>query len=193
MDSSAIKRGQSSPKETGNRINQSNKGWLEDHEAASPPGSDYGQRQADRSEVGRDDDCVVVDSDPLIPEGVYIVKYLHHATSKSKGKGKLAVHFEITQGEYSGTVLRGFYPVITNGKTGPFGKFQVSKIGTYFAQMSGLFPDLANGRSDRVSPRRLQGQIVEVEVETVKHTWSGERRKPHVQYSVVRKLLRLQR
>ena len=57
--------------------------------------------------------------------------------------------------------------------------------------MCNLFPDLAKGRTDRISPRRLKGKAILVEVVTVKTKWDKSERKKHTQYSKIKRLIEL--
>jgi hypothetical protein len=141
--------------------------------------------------AGWEDDNCTVDSEPLIPPGRYALKYLDHSTRQSKNTGKLTIRFTIVEGECSGEIISAHYPVRLKGSAKRFGSFTASKQGKYFAEMCELFPDLANGRMDRISPRRLQGKKVIGQVKTVISDWEGKQRAPATQYSVVERLVGL--
>ncbi len=130
-------------------------------------------------------------SEPLIPAGKYKVVYHDHVTFVASRKGKLRIRFAICEGDYQGTILSGYYVCQLNGLPKKFGKIKVSKQGDYFDQMCNLFPDLADGRPDRISPQRLRGHTIIAEVSTVNKNWKGEERKPVTRYSKVSKMLTL--
>ena len=140
-----------------------------------------------KNQISEDDSCSVY-SEPLIPDGQYKAVYLEHWTYSAPGTGKLVIHFKIAEGECEGEVLKAYFRVVLKGRSGKFGKFMASRQGEYFDQMCDLLPDLACGRTDRISPQRLKGKVVSIEVETVKKKWGGGERKPHTQYSTIRKL-----
>jgi hypothetical protein len=135
-------------------------------------------------------DCVV-ESAPLVPEGEYKLAYVEHFTQKVRGNGKLQINFSITQGDFSGEILPAYYRVKLTGPPGKHGPFNASKQGEYYEQMCDLFPELIDGRSDRISPQRLKGKVVLCEVVTVKKKWSGDERKAHTQYSKIKRMIKL--
>ena len=55
---------------------------------------------------------------PLIEEGEYVVKYLRHETSHYFGKTpRIFIHFEIAEGEHTGTKLFAGYNVRAGWET----------------------------------------------------------------------------
>lgn len=137
------------------------------------------------------DDGYGVTTEPLIPEGEYVLRYVEHHTLKPKGSGRLVITFAIEEGDYAGTILKAYYSVQLRGDSGKFGKFLASRQGEYYEQICDLFPDLINGRPDRISPRRLLGRRVKGEVVTVTTKWNGDQRRPHTRYSKVQRLITL--
>ncbi len=174
---------------------QSHEEWLSAHEGPRP-GNIAPQPKTDVQLVpsgdgdARKDDCSI-ESEPLIPEGKYKVAYLEHWTVSGPGTGKLVIQFSITQGPYQGTILKAYYRVLLKGSAGKFGRFAAKRQGEYFEQMCELFPDLAAGRTDRISPQRMKGEMILAEVATVKSKWNGKERKKHTQYSKINRMISL--
>jgi hypothetical protein len=165
--------------------------WLADYLDAT--GSDNIQQSVcDNNDDNehRDDDCLI-ESEPLIPEANYKMAYLEHGTVSAPGTGKLVIQLSILERAYKGTILKAFYRVRLKGPAGKFGKYAPSRQGEYYEQMCDLFPDLIEGRTDRISPQRLKGRTVLAEVITVKTKWNGQKRPTHTQYSKVNRLISL--
>lgn len=136
------------------------------------------------------DECSV-ESAPLVPIAKYKLTYFEHFTQQAKGTGKLNISMSITEGGFSGLILPAYYRVKLKGPPGKFGAFCASKQGEYYEQMCDLFPELINGRTDRISPQRLKGKVVLCEVVTVTKKWDGKERKAHTQYSKIKRMIKL--
>jgi len=141
--------------------------------------------------VTKDGDGCAIEAEPLIPEDKYKVAYLEHGTVNVPGTGKLVIQFTIVAGAYQGTILKAYYRVKLKRPIGKCGKFVPSRQGEYYEQMCDIFPDLIEGRTDRISPQRLKGKTILVEVTTVKTKWNGKQRKKHTQYSKVNRMVSL--
>lgn len=165
-------------------IDQTADEWLADH------GGQPTKVKPDLEPANESGECMV-ESSPLVPARDYKLAYVEHYTQKVKGSGKLNISFAITEGADAGEILPAFYRVTLKGPPGKFGLFSASKQGDYYEQMCDLFPELVHGRSDRISPQRLKGKKVLCEVATVTTKWDGKERKPHTQYSKVKRMIKL--
>ena len=165
-------------------VNQSHDEWIAELEGRT---DNVKPIQPAANESG---DCVV-ESAPLVPAGEYKLAYVEHLTLKVKGTGKLQINFSVTEGGFAGEILPAYYVVKLTSSPRKFGSFNASKQGEYYDQMCDLFPDLINGRTDRISPQRLKGKVVLCEVVTVTKKWNGDERKVHTQYSKVKRMIKL--
>jgi hypothetical protein len=132
-----------------------------------------------------EDEGVVEDHRPRIPDGVYLAKFTGHTTAVLFGRAtKIFLHFEVVEGEYAGTKLFRAYRVKRlNGKAGPGGKFVLSANGDCYRMLARVL-DVC-GRPDRVSPRGLKRLLLKLRTRTVEHDSSDRPLPVDSRYSVV--------
>ena len=105
-----------------------------------------------------DDEGVIEEGDPLLPAGNYLVAYTQHRIFRDyHGYGpKIGVWFEITEGDYQGSIIRMFYNIEVEGyRWRAFAGFRPS------VELLMLFPD---ARKVRISPAMLRNHIILVRV-----------------------------
>ena len=138
-----------------------------------------------------DVDGIVEEIYPLIPEGIYEVKYYYHETAIYWGHPKVIVHFAIVAPEdYEGVEIVRFY----NAKEiyGPprkYGKFKVTPQSDLFRDMHRLSEDPI--RRDRVSFSRYKNKRIKVRVETVRFDGKGRHLPDASHYSKIAELIEI--
>lgn len=129
---------------------------------------------------------------PLVPEGQYVVAFIHHETArmfrtrdKPEGTCKCFLHFKlIGPGEYTG--LRLYRAVRVSGvvgKVGKHGRFKLRPRSDLFIEMARLFGDTR--RLDRLSLKWLRSVLLRVTVRTVKRDYKQRELPQSLWYSVV--------
>lgn len=119
-----------------------------------------------------DDDVVAAEDDHkvLVPEpGPYLARYTGHSTALLFGKraAKVFLNFEVCEGPYQGTKLgRPFRAKTLDGRSGPGGKFKLSKGGDLYRVLVRLLD--AKTRPDRVSLRPLRHMLFKITTKTIK-------------------------
>jgi len=133
-----------------------------------------------------------MDVRPLIPHGIYRVRYLDHRTYRAWGEDKLEIHYGVVDiGEAFETVLSRHYPVKCLGKCGVKGKFKprtaTSSLPVEFYQYHPDAPRIT--RLDRIPMSKWTDGIYNARVETVEKNFQQKPLPRQLQYSVIRELL----
>ena len=130
----------------------------------------------------------ITDDTPLVPEGIYIVKFTHYDIGKSWNGCKVRVHFAIIDGDYAGTPLTRFYNAkalvgdSANGFTAPSRGALVREFRTLFADTQAQ-PD--------IDLNAYRDKLIRAKVETVGKDGLGQELAKPTRYSVIRKLIEI--
>jgi hypothetical protein len=130
---------------------------------------------------------------PLIPEGEYRLKFDGWVTCTMWGKQtKLVAWFSIADfGEHFRTRISRYYNIRKIvGKPGRNGAFKVSWSCDLTREYGRLLP--VPTRLDRIYLHRLSNLLIVGEVETVRTTSAQEQLSEGLQYSVIRRLVRVE-
>lgn len=135
-----------------------------------------------------EEECSLLDDLPLIKPGRFTARYFHHELRKDmfeKGSCRLGIQFE-TYGDGIPTLvkLEAWFPVNAT-KNG----FSASKRSKYARQFFAVFPDLTGQRMDRLSPKKLKGIELEVEVVTVCEDSEHNPIPKALQYSKIKRII----
>lgn len=137
-------------------------------------------------------DCEIIEvSRPLIPEGIYKLRFLYHETVYAFDKKVKLVFEVVTPGDYYGTELARNYNVDDyTGRPMRNGSFVVGTGRAFVREYLNVFGDVKSLRDIKV--QNYEGQTINGRVRTVKR---GARRveiQESIQYSVIDELLELQ-
>ena len=123
--------------------------------------------------------AIVVDPSPWVPEGIYLLRYINYEMTQYWGHAKLAVHFAIVEGEYTGIPLTRYYNV----------KERVTDRYAVVREHRALFPDESN--SSQIDPDSYAGHLIRAKVGTTRKSGIGKELAKGSRYSVVRELLEI--
>jgi hypothetical protein len=128
----------------------------------------------------------------LVPPGTYRLRFLGWSTHILFGRAqKVALHFAVMDfGEHFGTRVLRWYNASVKQPTGQVGRFKAgwtSDLLREYACLVGM-----PSRSDRIALTRYEPLLLVGQIETVDSTSRQEKLPPELQYSVVRKLLRVE-
>lgn len=133
-------------------------------------------------------DGSLVDAPPQLPDGEYLVKYLHHETAYVFKTPKVFIHFEIYDGPHGGKRVYAAYRVKEiQGKPRRGGRVKVRhshQLYRQFVALSGY-----RERPDRIALRRLRSTLLRVRLRTVTNDASQNDLPPALHYTVVDCLL----
>ena len=142
--------------------------------------------------IDGDDDGIVEEDHPCIPDGIYTVTYLFHETVLFKGEPKVVVHLSILDdADWSGFEICRYYNVRSlTGEPKRFGGFRAGGNSDLVREFRGLFTDQTR-RLDRISLRRLKGRRIKARTRTVRKGWKYRDLPQSTWYSVVDELIEL--
>ena len=123
--------------------------------------------------------AIVVDPSPWVPEGIYLLRYISYEMTQYWGHAKLAVHFAIVEGEYTGIPLTRYYNV----------KDRITDRFALVREYRVLFPDESD--YSQIDPDRYSGHLIRAKVGTTRTSGSGKDLNKSSRYSVVRELLEI--
>lgn len=151
---------------------------------SSPPGGGKANRESCKG--SQDDVLVEDDGPPLIPDGSYLVQYVHHETAIVFGTAKVFVYFKILEpSQYFGVRLfRAFRAADLVGKSGRNGRFRLKKRSDLYLTLCWLYEE-QNLRPDRVSLRYLKDVILQAKIRTVKKDYKQRALPKALYYSVI--------
>ena len=126
-----------------------------------------------------------------IPPGRYEVRYMYYATGYYKDNPKVIVYCGVIEPEeYAGTPLERFYNVESlKGSPKKYGDFVAKARGDLNREISSLTGPIE--RLDRISPSRLRGKRIICEVETVTQDRDKRSLVPDLQYSCIRRFVKV--
>lgn len=130
---------------------------------------------------------------PLIPPGVYEMRFMYHETANMFGKSrKIIFWFQVVEfGDYYGVKLARFYNADRIiGKQGRSGKFSIKRGADLLREFLNVFPDYRPPkRFDRIPISYYKNVIVRCRVDTC--TKDSQQRDTHelLHYSVVKEIL----
>jgi len=129
---------------------------------------------------------------PLLPDGKYLVNYMHHETKKVFRTSKVFVHFKIVEpGEYMGVHLFRAYRVSEIiGKEGKNGRFRLISRTDLFLTLCNLSNKKL--RPDQISIRPLKNSIILASVRTVIKDYNQRALAECLRYSVVDELISIE-
>lgn len=139
----------------------------------------------------------VSDLPPRMPEGEYELLFLGYETALPFGKDhpRLFMDFKVTTlGEFFGVKLRKFYNVAKlTTKPGKNGKCKHKPRGDFMIDYCNLFSDQRISRLDRVPMERFNGVSVIGKIRNVTKNSQQRKLPEQLQYSVIEKLLRVEK
>jgi hypothetical protein len=124
------------------------------------------QRRAAPDE--EDDEIVVEGHKPLIPDGEYMARYLHHETAVLFGgrAHKIFLRFEICDGEHQGVqIVRPYRVRKVVGRTGRNGKFVLAAGSDLYRTLARLLD--VRSRPDRITLRPLKHMLFRITTRTI--------------------------
>ena len=126
----------------------------------------------------------------IVPEDLYIVKFIHYEIGKSWNGDKVIVRFAIVEGEYVGIPLTRFYNVKLIGRgTNSSQCFEAPSRGALVREFRTLFPDFL--LQPQVDLNAYKDKLIRAMVDTVdKDGLKQELANPN-RYSVIRKLIEI--
>jgi hypothetical protein len=138
--------------------------------------------------------CAIVEGDtwPLVPEGEYQVRLLHHETAVIFKSPKVYLHFAILEpGAHHGKHLFRAYRVKKlKGKPARNGSFTLGRGSDLFFTIAKLYPK--EPRLDRISLLALRNVVLRASVRTVTHDYRQRDLPESMQYSVIDSLLSIE-
>jgi hypothetical protein len=136
-------------------------------------------------------DSEIIGQPPLVPDGRYLVKFIGWATVVMFGKaGKLAMEFQICDGSHLGVKLVRWHNVKPLGKVGKNGRFRTGWGSDLTREYIKLIGSVS--RTDRMALTKLTPLLIEAEVVTVASSRRQEALPAALQYSVIRRLIRVE-
>ncbi len=161
--------------------------WLADYDRLDVPAKSS-EDEKPRFSIVTKEECSLQDDLPLIKPGRYTARYFHHELRKGmfeEGSCRLGIKFETYGNGIPILVqLEAWFPVNAT-KNG----FSASKRSKYARQFFSVFPDLTGQRMDRLSPKKLKGIELEVEVATVCEDSEHNPIPKALQYSKIKRII----
>lgn len=143
--------------------------------------------RSDTDDGGDDDSIQIEGHKPLLPDGVYIAKFIGWHTAIMFARAyKVFLKFEVVgeSPEFAGVHLIRPYRVLRlNGRPGPNGKFAASAGGDLYRTLVKLLH--VRARPDRISLRPLRHMLFRVRTRTVDRDSNGTQLPDAARYSVI--------